>query len=847
MRRKNLVMVSLGAVALVVVALVAIQVVFGRAFALGDSGPTLAQLGIDSGMDVTVSVSKPANGSFFTAGERPLVTITLEDKFGGDLARSDFATLGLYAYGPQETAKTVTAVKLLNATADRSKTPHHYIDLLTNENVSVSGNVLRYTFQPVSDEEPGTYTVSLRAVKKGTPPVNQAFVLVDFQLKTATAEKQIVEKEKCASCHLGASSGQFYFAHTDGSATNRYGSPALDSWPVRTCKSCHNNDGYSAYRGDVNDPAAPTTVRTPDPIVRRVHGVHMGEHLKNPFNTDPTTGDFRDYTSVLFPANVKNCTTCHVDDRWKTEPTRQACGACHDNIWFGDTAALPKAFKAHPGGPQANDSACSGCHPADTGGLEPISVAHKVSQPMNEIDITLSPPANGKFYTVGDKPVVTLVIKDDKGNPIDHTKVDTANFSTANLFVYGNRTNAVPVLTNAAKGPVNLRASVNSGAAPGTTTRGWTFAAGDTFKIAVNTAAPVTLQAPAGFQTPNQVRDWLASQLSGVTVTASATNVTIKSNVKGAKSRIDIYNSPVTTKMGWKPAGIKSAATGWVGSGVTQEPMSILARTSYSNVDLRKLSDPLDFADPNVTRSVGNITYQLDEVKGLPAGTYGIYSYVLPVAGKVPGLPKTGVGFMTFQVGTETEERKVATNCKDCHGNTIWHLDEGPIHAEPFDTDYCLACHDYGRTEIGDGFANQGGSSLNGWSGYGAVPIARRVHGVHRGAYLDHPEQIYANNADAFREIIFPQDIRNCEKCHDPRTTNAEWRQNPSRLACMACHDSDIANTHARLMTEYPNPADPWSADKVETCITCHGDGKEFSVATVHKITNPYVPPYPRE
>ena len=81
-------------------------------------------------------------------------------------------------------------------------------------NVQVDGANLKYTFQPVTSEEPGTYTVSVYAVRKDNS-LNQAFVLSDFQLGTATAEKQIVDKQNCAPCHLGAASNQFYLHHVD--------------------------------------------------------------------------------------------------------------------------------------------------------------------------------------------------------------------------------------------------------------------------------------------------------------------------------------------------------------------------------------------------------------------------------------------------------------------------------------------------------------------------------------------------------------------------------------------------------------------------------------------------------
>ncbi|MBI5848524.1 MAG: cytochrome c3 family protein [Nitrospirae bacterium] len=843
--------------------------------AQGPAGPAGPQAkaaplapGTDTGMDVSAALSKPANGTHYVAGEKPALTVTLKDKFGGSLTKDDFATLNLYAYGPQETSKTVTVSKLLNANTDRSKTPHHYIDLLKDTNIQIDGNNLKYTFQAVSNEAPGTYTVSIWAVKKGDPPVNQAFTLVDFQLGTATAEKQIVDKDKCAACHLGTSNGQFYLHHVDPGRTP-YGSPSIDSVPVRTCKACHNNDGYAAYTVDGKP--------VPDPIVVRAHGVHKGEELKNPINTDPKTGVFRNYTGVVFPANIKNCNTCHVDDRWKTAVSRELCNTCHDNVWFGDTASMPKTSVAHKGGPQANDSTCAGCHPPDTGGAMSVANAHKVTPSasltgatLNKIDFSLTPPKNGKFYTEGDKPMLTIVIRDDNGKPIDHTKIDETSFSTASFFVYGPRALPVPVLTNVAKNADSkARASASSSiAAAGTPTKGWTFAEGDTFKIAVNGGPVQVLAAPAGLQTPDQVRDWLKANLKGeVTITSNNTagSVTIASTVLGAPtSRFEIYNSPVTTKMGWKP-GPLPLAKGGMTAGTTMEPYVVMANASIPANDLRPRSDPLNFTDPLVIRSADKVTYQLDDVKGLKPGTYMIYSYVIPngvvagtldkpgpagapnAAAKALNVSRTAIGFLTFQVGTETPEKKVASGCASCHADTIWHLDEGPIHPQPFDADYCVACHDYQRwSGTGDLFPRTGGNSTSGWAGFGAKPTSARVHNIHFGRYLEHPEYGYAGNPNAFAEIIFPQDVRNCEKCHT-KETSGTWKTNASRLACSSCHDNDKAISHMDMMVKNPNPADPYDSRRVETCSICHGAGKEFSPDKVHNLSSPYKPPYARE
>src|SRR5439155_9132021 len=87
------------------------------------------------GWTVLLNVSAPANGTFFVPGESPVVTVTILDTFAQGLSRSDFSSLNLYMYGPQDPLKTVTAAKLLNASTDRTKNPHHYIDLRKNPDV----------------------------------------------------------------------------------------------------------------------------------------------------------------------------------------------------------------------------------------------------------------------------------------------------------------------------------------------------------------------------------------------------------------------------------------------------------------------------------------------------------------------------------------------------------------------------------------------------------------------------------------------------------------------------------------------------------------------------------------
>ena len=173
---------------------------------------------------------------------------------------------------------------------------------------------------------------------------------------------------------------------------------ALDSAPIGTCNLCHNNDGYS-----------------PNPTVRKVHGVHRGEHQLAPGVAHPDYGLAADsslasYTDVGFPvlpadspvvsttAMEKDCAGCHTDNRWQTRPSRVACGTCHDNVFF-DTGTLspPRVFGQPSGGPCTSSGQCSAsargasCN-AGTGNCE------RKTQPLQPDDAqcaTCHGPTNG--------------------------------------------------------------------------------------------------------------------------------------------------------------------------------------------------------------------------------------------------------------------------------------------------------------------------------------------------------------------------------------------------------------------------------------------------------------------
>lgn len=657
------------------------------------------------GWNVLVQASQPTNGTHFVTGESPVITVTILDNFAQGITRNELSSFGLYMDGPQDPQKTVTALKMLNATGDRSKSPHHFIDLKTNPGVQVNGNVLTYTLQPVSTEAPGTYTVCVRGALK-TDALQQIIKYVDVQIGTSVPEAQVVEKASCVPCHKGTISGKMYMHHIDPSLYSAVGSWSLDMEPVRSCKICHNNDGYASF-SDTNAPGG----KVSDAIVIRVHGVHMGEKLTSDFNTNALTGNFRDYMHTVFPANIQDCTVCHKNDIWKTTPTRLACGSCHDNIWFGAAASLPLGRELHGGGQRTDDSRCSGCHDADSINADHVA---KVVPPafQDKVTLTMSTPANGKFYVAGEKPTVTIQVTDiatstlvnptNMVDPLVSTNVQPGEWKRANLFVSGPRADTVPVLT---------------------------------------TAAAVAV-----------------------------------------------------------PSG------------------------NYANNELRFMRNAAK-QDPRVTRTANSMIYQLDDVINLAAGTYTVFADILPQA--FPG----GWAYINFQVGTTNIESVVAGNCIDCHADSRIHPDS---RAVPMIPDICKSCHDN---------LNQLTGKTN-WSssqfGFGVSPLNRRVHGIHYGNYISKPDEVVPGGS--LSRVIFPQDVRNCTKCH----VSNSWNEKPSRVACLACHDSTVASAHATIMSLDPTLMDPWSGDETETCVMCHGAKKDLSAARVHAISNPYVPPYQR-
>ncbi len=116
------------------------------------------------------------------------------------------------------------------------------------------------------------------------------------------------------------------------------------------------------------------------------------------------------------------------------------------------------------------------------------------------------------------------------------------------------------------------------------------------------------------------------------------------------------------------------------------------------------------------------------------------------------------------------------------------------------------------------------------------VNYATQIHSIHRGNALTNPYMLGTVN---YQEVGFPGDLRDCSTCHMPGTYNVESvkavapvqspgsyipAMNPVTAACLGCHDSKAAASHALANTNSLG----------EACGACHGASSEFSPDKAH-------------
>ena len=253
-----------------------------------------------------------------------------------------------------------------------------------------------------------------------------------------TVTRDVIRTASCNTCHDQL---VFHGAHAVG---------------IEQCVLCHQPQNQD-----------PTTGNTLDLKVM-AHKIHMGSQLPSVVGTSTTPGvpyeiagymgSLSNFSTVVDPANPQRCEVCHAQTASPTpgtgvapgtskpsvaaqskafllEPSRAACGACHDDVNFATGTN-------HPGGFQTDDTQCMNCHvpqgetPFDASimGAHVVPTDTAATYPQNPdtllagINLAITSVTNTK---AGQTPTVNFTLQDDKGNNIALSSTTTLSFTMA--------------------------------------------------------------------------------------------------------------------------------------------------------------------------------------------------------------------------------------------------------------------------------------------------------------------------------------------------------------------------------------------------------------------------------
>jgi OmcA/MtrC family decaheme c-type cytochrome len=340
-----------------------------------------------------------------------------------------------------------------------------------------TGKALDLSYQPNL-----THRVGIQLNNTALPRANGTY---DFTpAGGAVFRRDIVKTEKCNECHNRLA------AHGGGLRVE-----------TKLCVTCHNPGSWDN---------SPGNVQTLDFKVM-VHKIHRGEELPSVLGPDGVAGTAddgkykigsADFSTVVFPQDIRNCTKCHdgadpatpQGDNWKIQPSREACGSCHDNVNFATGAG-------HAGGIKDN-STCLACH-SSGGEVGPVADSHsfpgrfKAAADRFRFTIVDATPTGP-----GDTPSITFKIEKD-GVGLANFRSDPAFSAGANSTLNIRLAWSTMDIGNAGSGqnygqPATINLLTAASVAPGATAGTYTVT-GNTIPIGTTGSLRVFMDGhPAG-------------------------------------------------------------------------------------------------------------------------------------------------------------------------------------------------------------------------------------------------------------------------------------------------------------------------------------------------------------
>ncbi len=203
--------------------------------------------------------------------------------------------------------------------------------------------------------------------------------------------------------------------------------------------------------------------------------------------------------------------------------------------------------------------------------------------------------------------------------------------------------------------------------------------------------------------------------------------------------------------------------------------------------------------EPDLTHRVGmEIRNASVSGQSIPnSATYDTHFDILPATGEFEGIP--------------TRRIAVQEDCAACHGQREDFAFHGGARK---DINQCVSCH---QPE----FYSSTGDSID---------QTVMIHKIHAGTELSEPYELcgfacrrLGGAPVSFNHVTYPQDLKNCQTCHDPAnpaTPEADWVDNrATAMACASCHDNLTFDETGltNLNRNHIGLAQPDS-----TCVACH-------------------------
>ncbi len=168
------------------------------------------------------------------------------------------------------------------------------------------------------------------------------------------------------------------------------------------------------------------------------------------------------------------------------------------------------------------------------------------------------------------------------------------------------------------------------------------------------------------------------------------------------------------------------------------------------------------------------------------------------------------VDWATAKAAATLHNIVTADACNTCH----YKIGTTTPHGGRVDSQYCVVCHTYqrangrsasapdstgamtGSTYLVTGQVDVGSETTSTAGGFATGEFVSMVHKLHMGEGQNTHGTVQGLKLTGwnyggvlFNEVTYPQDARNCKKCHNG-TQGDNWMNTPSRKACGSCHDN---------------------------------------------------------